>query len=995
MLLGRWAGCPLNCLNIQHMKNLKLRTEERVFLIYLVSGAAWILLTDKLLALFFSDLAEITLFQTYKGWIFVIASGLVIYYFLHRSLSSQRSTAASVREHEERYRLLFDTSLDAIMLTGPDGSIYAANPAACRLFERSELEICQVGRQGVIDTRDPRLAAAIEERSRTGKFFGELNFLTKSGVSYPCEVSSAVFTDTRGQLRTSMIIRDLRERDRNAEIQRQNAQKFSILFARSAFAALLTRPDNIIEEVNDEFENMFGYTKSEVIGKTAQEINIQPSPPDLEIISARLQKDNSSRSQELTIHTKAGVPLRLLVNVDIVHFGEAVYYLSTMQDITERKRMEEKILRVNRLYATLGQINQAIVHQKDRDRLFADICRVAIDYGHYRMAWIGLIDPQDQSVKPVAFAGEENGYLSSVSIQSQDSPLGRGPTGTAVREGQCVVCQDISTDPRMIPWREQALSRGYRSSASIPIRQSGAVIGALAVYGEEPYGFDVEDENLLRKIEDDISFALDALAAEADRARKAQALENSERKFSILFNKASLPAVLSRYPRHEYVDVNEAWLDLFGFTKNEVIEKTSVELGVNRDQVQRERTIQQVFQKHSIQNLEQILYTKGGRPLTILTNVNWVEIEGQNYAITSIQDITDRKKAEGALLESEERYRNLLDTAPVGIAVHSEGKIVFANPAGAHMIGAESPDQVVGKSILEIIHPAGLALSIDRIKKLQAGVRGLYPTEDTYLKLDGSLLYVEVMATLIRYNGKPAVQVIIADITDRKQKEEDLRASSEQIRLVTARLAENQEIERRAIAKELHDRVGQGLTALGINLGLIRQKLEKERLDEAFPRLDSAQNIVNEVTDQIREVMAELHPPVLEDYGLAAALRWLADRLYQQVGMQIDVTGEQIDPRIPQAQSIVLYRIAQEALTNIIKYAGTNQAAITLKAQPDWVILTIADQGIGFNPSEPFSLLKPHWGLLLMRERAESVRGDLTIESVPGKGTIVQAKIPR
>ena len=202
--------------------------------------------------------------------------------------------------------------------------------------------------------------------------------------------------------------------------------------------------------------------------------------------------------------------------------GDVIGVLGTFEDITDRKRAEARILRLNRLYATLSQINQTIVHVRDREKLFHEICRVAVEHGQFRLAWISLIDEATARVEPVAFAGEEQGYLTAITITSQDEPLGRGPTGTAVREGRCVLCQDIATDVSMLPWRDQALQRGYRSSAAVPFRQHGRVIGALTVFTAEPQGFDAEDEQLLDEISQDISFALDALEQEAQR-RQAEA----------------------------------------------------------------------------------------------------------------------------------------------------------------------------------------------------------------------------------------------------------------------------------------------------------------------------------------------------------------------------------------------------------------------------------------------------------------------------------------
>jgi PAS domain S-box-containing protein len=202
--------------------------------------------------------------------------------------------------------------------------------------------------------------------------------------------------------------------------------------------------------------------------------------------------------------------------------GDVIGVLGTFEDITERKRAETRILRLNRLYATLSQINQTIVHVRDQEKLFHEICRVAVEHGQFRLAWISLIDDTTYRVEPVAYAGEEQGYFTAITITYRDEPLRYGPTGTAIRTGRCVVCQDIATDVSMIPWRDQALQRGYRSSAAVPFRQHGRVIGALTVFAAEPLGFDAEDEQLLDEIGLDISFALDALEQEAQR-RQAEA----------------------------------------------------------------------------------------------------------------------------------------------------------------------------------------------------------------------------------------------------------------------------------------------------------------------------------------------------------------------------------------------------------------------------------------------------------------------------------------
>jgi len=143
---------------------------------------------------------------------------------LETEIALRKQTESALRDSEERYRFLFASSIDGVLLTEPGGNILQANPAACRIFGKSEEEICRVGRDGIVDVSDPRMQKAIAERARTGKFAGELTFLRGDGTKFPCEISSAIFQDSAGKLKTSMIIRDITAR-KQVELQKEAARE--------------------------------------------------------------------------------------------------------------------------------------------------------------------------------------------------------------------------------------------------------------------------------------------------------------------------------------------------------------------------------------------------------------------------------------------------------------------------------------------------------------------------------------------------------------------------------------------------------------------------------------------------------------------------------------------------------------------------------------------------------------------------------------------------
>ena len=224
------------------------------------------------------------------------------------------------------------------------------------------------------------------------------------------------------------------------------------------------------------------------------------------------------------------------------------------------------------------------------------------------------------------------------------------------------------------------------------------------------------------------------------------------------------------------------------------------------------------------------------------------------------------------------------------------------------------------------------------------------------------------------------------------------REQREQLRTLTTRLTEAEEAERQRLARELHDQVGQNLTALGLNLNIVRSQMPKETADLVHPRLDDSLALVEQMTERIYGVMADLRPPVLDDYGLMAALRWYSARFASRVNITVTVQGEDPVPRLDAPVENVLFRIAQEALTNVAKHAQATQVTVAVEVEvgSGTVRLVVADDGIGFDPTRvagPDERLK--WGLLTMAERAEVVGGHFRIESSPQRGARVIVEVAR
>jgi len=316
---------------------------------------------------------------------------------------------------------------------------------------------------------------------------------------------------------------DITEQKGVEEALRESERKYRELVEHANSIILHWSRDGRVLFLNEFGQRFFGYSETEIVGRHVMGTIVpetETSGRDLRQLMDEICRNPAAFEQNVNENLRRNgehVWVAWTNKVVLDQQGQVKEILSIGADITERKRAEARVLRLNHLYAALSRLNQTVVRATNRETLFRETCRIAVEHGPFRMAWIGLIDEQVALVMPVAFAGDEQGYLAKLSIAYQDEELGRGPTGTAIREGRCVLCQDIAADPLMVAWRQAALQCGFRASAAVPIRQGGRVIGALTGYAGESQLFDAEEEALLVEIGQVISYALDGLVREAQR----------------------------------------------------------------------------------------------------------------------------------------------------------------------------------------------------------------------------------------------------------------------------------------------------------------------------------------------------------------------------------------------------------------------------------------------------------------------------------------------
>lgn len=339
------------------------------------------------------------------------------------------------------------------------------------------------------------------------------------------------------------------------------------------------------------------------------------------------------------------VPLRGRGNGDV----ELLLYV--LKDVSEERRAAFALNKTSRALRALVACNSLMIHATGEAELLAGICRLAVEVGGYLMAWIGVPeDDPDATVRPVAQSGFEEGYLDSIRVSWHDTDLGRGPTGTAIRTKTTQVNQNCLTNPRMAPWREAALARGYQSSIALPLVSGDAVLGALTIYGVEPDAFGPEEVSLLEQLAADISFAVASRREGVARLDAEMRVHRSEERYQQLFHEGTDAIAVADAETGVVLDVNRAMERLVGWKKAELVGRSQKILhppepgsGLVSSSFARHRSSEDAIP------IETQIVTKSGAIREVEVKASQLKLHGRNTLMGFFRDITERKTYEARL----------------------------------------------------------------------------------------------------------------------------------------------------------------------------------------------------------------------------------------------------------------------------------------------------------------------------------------------------------
>lgn len=449
---------------------------------------------------------------------------------------------------------------------------------------------------------------------------------------------------------------------------------------------------------------------------------------------------------------------------------------------------EAEIMRLNRLYAALSQVNQAIVWMPTRDELFRKVCRVLVEHGGFRMAWIGWHDPESRRLDPLAVWGGETGSVRSVDLPADAGSAGQAPAARAFRENRPYISNDFHHDPATASWREEAGRLGIRACAAFPIRHAGEVAGVLSVYAGESGFFHDREIALLVKAATDMTFALDNFARDAER-RRAEAEANRERLFSNAMIE-SMPGIVYFYDAAgRFLRWNRNFETVSGYSAEEIARMHPLDFFAAAHKPRLEQRIGEVFEKGE-SSIEAPFLARDGRAIPYFFTGRRVVFDGLTCLVGVGIDISERTKAEVALRESEERFHAFMDATPAIAWVTDEaGRHLYMNKAWDEAFGLNRAEWL-GKTAFDLV-PGPAA---ERIRQSDAAVlqgdRAIEIAEDTG-ELRGRRFYWNCIKFPFRNAaGRRFVGGIAIDITERKRAERALRELQGRLEIVVENLRE-------------------------------------------------------------------------------------------------------------------------------------------------------------------------------------------------------------
>jgi PAS domain S-box-containing protein len=942
--------------------------------------------------------------------------------------STNRAWAeAERRAREIHLSNLFDIVADAIIMVDQDQRILVFNQGAEQIFGYRAQEVLGQPLDRLLPTRFAvahhrhihAFAAGPETARRMGQrqeVFGQ----RKDGTEFPAEASIAKLTQN-GHIIFAVILRDISGRKRAEEALRQQAQIIDQIHD----SVVSTDLDGYVTRWNKGAERLFGYSVQEALGQHISFIYPEDQHQFLQQKVIKPLKAKGNHEIEVQMRKKSGeafyahLSLSLLRNVE----GSVIGMIGYSMETTERKRAEAELRSRAHQQAAIAELGQRALAGTDLATLMEEAVILVAQTLALEYTKILELLPDGEALLLRAGVGWMEGYVGHTLIKARTA----SQAGYTLLATEPVIVEDLRTETR---FSGPPLLTDHRvvSGMSVIIHGHDRPFGILGAHTTQRRTFSTDDIHFLQAIANVLAAAIERKRAEAHLAYQAHLLANVH------------DAILASDEQFVLTAWNRAAEEMYGWKAEEVLgRKVQGVIRSEFSQAQRAGALRTLAERGH-HRTEVVQYRKDGKPVYVEGTT--IALKGEDGGITGYvsvnRDITERVQAEEALRQSVERLRILRQIDRAILGAQSLEEIALA---GLRRIRALVPCLRASVVIfdLEASHGALLAAHVDGETSLGTGSQvplevfgdieefrqgNVHVVEDIQslaqsvpimeaLHANGVRSYIniplvardELIGSLNLESGQPdafsSEHVKIAgEVADplaiaiqQARLFEWLSTAHERLQILSRRLVEVQETERRRIAHELHDEIGQTLTAVHINLQALQHPMDTTQL---VPRLEESIDIVERALQQVRNLSLDLRPSLLDDLGLVATLRWYVDRQAQLGGFGAKFTADPLEGQVPPELEATCFRVVQEALTNVLRHAGATEICVDLQRHEADLQLVIHDNGIGFDVEAVLERAArgASLGLLGMQERVLLLGGQIDIQSAPGCGTEIRVCFP-
>ncbi|MBS0663494.1 MAG: PAS domain S-box protein [Verrucomicrobia bacterium] len=576
----------------------------------------------------------------------------------------------------------------------------------------------------------------------------------------------------------------LKQREAQAELARRDAvERLGLVLQQANDVVLLVEGDGRIVEANDRAAAVYGYTPGELRQLTIHDLRSPGHEPVAPEPAAA--RDAAGHTYETVSRRKDGSLFAVEASARSVTINNRPHVLLVVRDISQRKQHEAEIERLNGMYLALTRIGQAIIHARSEAELFEQVCRALVEHGRFKVAWFGREDPSTRQMIPQASAGDDHGYLDGIRLSTDPSqPEGRGPSGIAYREGRIVTVNDFFAQPETQPWRARAARSGIQASICLPVRRGTERAGVLTVYAGERNFFGPREVNLLTEAVNDVSFALEVLAS--DRQRRQ--VEAELRKLSAIVEQSPVSIVVTN-PVGEIEYVNPRLTEVTGYLPEEVRGRNPRIFKSGRNPPELYTQLWQTITAGHVWRGELVNQRKDGSlhsEFVVIAPISGAA-GGIGHFVALKEDITERKRIEASLRESEERFRLIAESTAdlIWLGDLESGRYLYVSQSARVQRGFD-PAEMVGRPMADFQAPetqAALTGSVQRrLAALAAGDESARHAvfEATFLRKDGTKLRAEVSSTIMTDASGRLTRLlgITRDISTRIRAESDLRKMS-------------------------------------------------------------------------------------------------------------------------------------------------------------------------------------------------------------------------